>query len=128
MDMRDLAKRYGLQFEGQPSVMDLGIDLSGAGGPASGYCGGKFDGRLELKRFIWWHCGMTGIIFLRYDAAPIVRERYAGEISNRCARRWAELKGKISEEEMRKMNYEVGCGPAGMCGWWCVGFREAKGL
>ena len=64
--------------------------------------------------------------FPPYDAVPIVREATLERFPTLRAA-LAELKGKISEEEMRKMNYEVDADQRDVQAV-VRAFREGKGL
>jgi osmoprotectant transport system substrate-binding protein len=100
-----LARTYGLQFESQPRILDLGllyralldkqVDL---------VAGNSTDGLLAARDLVILEDDEH--YFPPYEAAPIVRretmERYPVV---RAA--LAELAGKISDAQMQKMNYAV---------------------
>jgi len=100
-----LARTYGLHFAGQPQILDLGllyralldkqVDLLAAN---------STDGLIAAKDLVILEDDKH--YFPPYDAVPIVRAdtiaRYP-EVETAIA----ELAGKISDAEMRKMNYEV---------------------
>jgi osmoprotectant transport system substrate-binding protein len=100
-----LAKRYGLQFEGQPSVMDLGLIYRAlVDRRVDIVAGNSTDGLIEALHLVALRDDRH--YFPPYDAVPIVREDTLAKFPTLRAA-LAELRGKISEEEMRKMNYEV---------------------
>lgn len=100
-----LAKTYGLHFAEAPRIMDLGllyraletkqVDL---------IAGSATDGLIPAL-------GLTVLeddrhYFPPYDAVPVVRQQTLDHFPNlRSA--LAGLQGKISEQEMRQMNYAV---------------------
>lgn len=100
-----LARTYGLRFAGPPKILDLGllyralldkeVDLV-AGNSTDGLIGARDLVILEDDKHY----------FPPYEAVPVVREdtltRYP-EVRTAIA----ELAGQVSDEEMRKMNYEV---------------------
>jgi glycine betaine/choline ABC-type transport system substrate-binding protein len=120
-----LAKRYGLQFADSPSVMDLGliyralVDLR-----VDIVAGNSTDGLIEALHLVALRDDRH--YFPPYDAVPIVRTDTLAKFPQLRAA-LAELKGKISEEEMRKMNYEVDADQRDVRAV-VRAFREAKGL
>jgi len=100
-----LAAAYGLHFAEQPRIMDLGllaralkdhqIDLA-AGNATDGLIPALDLVALEDDRHY----------FPPYEAVPVIREQTVAQHPE-VARALAELGGKISDEEMRQMNYEV---------------------
>ncbi len=102
---RGLAERYGLRFAEAPRVMDLGliyralkekqVDIV-AGNSTDGLIAALDLAALEDDRRY----------FPPYDAAPIVR-REALEHFPQLRAALAALAGKISAEEMRRLNYAV---------------------
>jgi osmoprotectant transport system substrate-binding protein len=100
-----LEKVYGLRFAGPPKILDLGllyralldkeVDL---------VAGNSTDGLIAARGLVILEDDKH--YFPPYEAVPVVREdtleRYP-EVRPAIA----ELAGKISDEEMRKMNYEV---------------------
>ncbi|MDP9262906.1 MAG: ABC transporter substrate-binding protein [Acidobacteriota bacterium] len=100
-----LAETYHLRFAGQPRIMDLGllyralqekqVDL---------VAGNSTDGVIDAL-------GMVALeddrqYFPPYEAVPVVR-RQTLERHPEVRRALEELAGKISEPEMRRMNYAV---------------------
>ena len=100
-----LAKTYGLRFGAAPRIMDLGllyraltqkqVDLV-AGNSTDGLIAALKLAVLEDDRHY----------FPPYEAVPVVREA-AVERHPELAAALDELAGKISDEEMRQMNYAV---------------------
>jgi osmoprotectant transport system substrate-binding protein len=100
-----LAKTYGLQFAAAPRIMDLGllyralvqkqVDLV-AGNSTDGLIAALKLAVLEDDRHY----------FPPYQAVPVVRE-VALERHPELGVALSELAGKISDEEMRRMNYAV---------------------
>ena len=120
-----LAKRYGLNFAGSPSVMDLGLIYRAlVDRRVDIVAGNSTDGLIEALHLVALRDDRH--YFPPYDAVPIVREDTLEKFPPLRAA-LAELKGKISEEEMRKMNYEVDADQRDVR-VVVRGFREAKGL
>ena len=102
---RGLAATYGLHFAEQPRIMDLGllaralkdhqIDLA-AGNATDGLIPALDLFVLEDDRHY----------FPPYEAVPVIRMP-AVEQHPEAAQALAELAGKISDEEMQRMNYAV---------------------
>jgi len=102
---RGLAAAYGLHFEENPRVMDLGllaralrdrqIDLA-AGNTTDGLIPALDLFVLEDDRHY----------FPPYEAVPVVREQVLREHSE-VTQALAGLAGKISDEEMQQLNYAV---------------------
>ena len=100
-----LAKTYGLRFAAAPRIMDLGllyralvqkqVDLV-AGNSTDGLIAALKLAVLEDDRHY----------FPPYQAVPVVREA-AVERHPKLGEALKELAGKISDEEMRRMNYAV---------------------
>jgi len=102
---RSLAATYGLHFSGNPRVMDLGllaralrdrqIDLA---------AGNTTDGLIPaLDLFVLED---DKHYFPPYEAMPVIREQILRDYP-KVAEDLAELAGKISDAEMRHMNYAV---------------------
>jgi osmoprotectant transport system substrate-binding protein len=100
-----LARVYGLRFAGPPRILDLGllyrallekqVDL---------VAGNSTDGLLSARDLVVLEDDKH--YFPPYEAVPIARQDFfAGYPEARGA--IAELAGKISDAEMRKMNYAV---------------------
>jgi osmoprotectant transport system substrate-binding protein len=98
-------ERYGLKFGKPPSVLDLGLVYRAlAEKKVDIVAGNSTDGLIDAL-------GLVALIddrhyFPPYDAVPIVR-RAALEKFPQLRAALADLAGKISEEEMRRMNREV---------------------
>ncbi|MGC2322523.1 MAG: glycine betaine ABC transporter substrate-binding protein [Terriglobales bacterium] len=100
-----LARAYGLRFAASPRIMDLGllyralkdeeVDL---------VAGSATDGLISALGFVVLEDDRH--YFPPYDAVPVVRQQVLAEHPEvRTA--LAELAGKITEEDMRRMNYAV---------------------
>ena len=102
---RGLAATYGLRFAEQPRVMDLGllaralkdhqIDLA-AGNTTDGLIPALDLFVLEDDRHY----------FPPYEAVPVIRQQTLQQHPE-IAQALAELAGKISEDEMQRLNYAV---------------------
>jgi osmoprotectant transport system substrate-binding protein len=102
---RGLAATYGLHFSEQPRVMDLGllaralkdhqIDLA-AGNATDGLIPALDLFVLEDDRHY----------FPPYEGAPVIRQQTL-QLHPEIAQALAELAGKISDEEMQRLNYAV---------------------
>ena len=102
---RGLAATYGLHFAEQPRIMDLGllaralkdhqIDLA-AGNATDGLIPALDLFVLEDDRHY----------FPPYEAVPVMREQTI-QRHPEVAQALAELAGKISDEEMQRLNYAV---------------------
>lgn len=100
-----LARVYGLHFAAAPRILDLGllyralldkqVDL---------VAGNSTDGLLAARDLVILEDDKH--YFPPYEAVPIVREDFL-EKHPEVRAAIAELAGKISSEEMRKMNYAV---------------------
>ena len=100
-----LAKAYNLRFPAPPRVMDLGLTYKAeAERQVDFIAGNSTDGLIDKL-------GLTVLeddkhYFPPYDAAPIIRDAVVKKHPEvRDALR--QLSGKISAEEMRRMNYAV---------------------
>lgn len=102
---RGLAAAYGLRFAEQPRIMDLGllaralkdhqIDLA-AGNTTDGLIPALDLFVLEDDRHY----------FPPYEAVPVIRQQTLQQHPE-IAQALAELAGKISDEEMQRMNYAI---------------------
>jgi osmoprotectant transport system substrate-binding protein len=120
-----LAKRYGLNFAGSPSVMDLGLIYRAlVDRQVDIVAGNSTDGLIAALHLVALRDDRH--YFPPYDAVPIVREDTLARFPQLRAA-LAELRGKISEEEMRKMNYEVDADQRDVHAV-VRAFREGKGL
>lgn len=100
-----LARVYGLRFAAQPQIMDLGllyrallskqVDL---------IAGSSTDGLLSARDLVVLQDDKN--YFPPYEAVPIARQDFFARYPE-ARTAIAELAGKISDDEMRKMNYEV---------------------
>ncbi len=100
-----LARVYGLRFAGPPQIMDLGllyrallakqVDL---------IAGNSTDGLLSARDLVVLEDDKH--YFPPYEAVPIARQDFFVRYPE-ARTAIAELAGKISDAEMRKMNYEV---------------------
>jgi len=119
------AKRYGLQFAQTPSVMDLGLIYRAlVDKKVDIVAGNSTDGLIEALHLV----ALTDDrhYFPPYDAVPIVRDATLGKFpALRGA--LADLAGKISEDEMRKMNAAVDADQRDVAEV-VRAFRESKGL
>ena len=100
-----LARTYGLRFAAPPRIMDLGLlyralkekEVDIVAGSAT-------DGLVSALGFVALEDDRH--YFPPYDAVPIVRETVLRQHPEVRAA-LSELAGKITEEEMRRMNYAV---------------------
>ena len=100
-----LAKIYNLRFPASPRVMDLGLTYKAAAErQVDLIAGNSTDGLIDAL-------GLTVLeddkhYFAPYDAAPLIRDvaaRKHPEVRDALK----ELGGKVSAEQMRRMNYAV---------------------
>jgi osmoprotectant transport system substrate-binding protein len=102
---RGLVATYGLHFTEQPRIMDLGLlartlkerQIDFAGGNAT-------DGLIPALDLVALEDDRH--YFPPYEAVPVVREQTLQQHPE-IAGPLADLGGKISDEEMQKMNYAV---------------------
>jgi glycine betaine/choline ABC-type transport system substrate-binding protein len=100
-----LAKTYGLQFAAPPSVMDMGLLYRAlAAKQVDIVAGSNTDGMIAAL-------GLTVLeddkhYFPPYDAVPIVRPRALQQIDG-MGLALEQLSGRISTDDMRRMNYAV---------------------
>ena len=97
-----LSRVYGLHFAAPPTAMDLGLTYRAlADRKVDVIAGNSTDGQIAALHLIALEDDRH--YFPPYEAAPVVRagtlERYAG-----LARALEELGGKISDDEMRRLN------------------------
>ena len=119
------SKTYGLNFAATPRVMDLGLLYRAlTQHQADIVAGNSTDGLIAALHFV--PLDDDRHYFPPYDAVPIVRR---GALEEKPALRaaLAELAGKISAEEMRRMNADVDAGQRDVREV-VREFREAKGL
>jgi osmoprotectant transport system substrate-binding protein len=119
------AERYGLKFAGPPRVMDLGLIYRALlDGKVDIVAGNSTDGLIEALHLV--ALADDKHYFPPYDAVPIVRTATLEKFpALRPA--LADLSGKISEEEMRKMNAAVDADQRDVVAV-VRAFRESKGL
>jgi osmoprotectant transport system permease protein len=100
-----LAKAYNLRFPAPPRVMDLGLTYKAeAERQVDFIAGNSTDGLIDKLGLIVLEDDKH--YFPPYDAAPIIRDAVVKRHPEvRDALR--QLSGKISAEEMRRMNYAV---------------------
>lgn len=100
-----LVKTYGLKFGAQPRIMDLGLLYRALlDRQVDVVAGNSTDAQLEARDFIVLQDNKH--YFPPYQAVPIVRTPTLSEHPAMYAA-LEDLAGKISDEEMRHMNYEV---------------------
>lgn len=97
-----LARVYGVRFSQPPTAMDLGLTIRAlAGGKVDVIAGNSTDGQIAALDLV--QLADDRGYFPPYQAAPVIRdavlERYP-----RVAAALAELGGKISDAEMRRLN------------------------
>ena len=99
------SERYGLHFTAEPSVMDLGLIYRAlADHKVDIVAGNSTDGLIDALHLI--PLADDRHYFPPYDAVPIVRmDTLAKFPALRAA--LSELSGKISADDMRRMNAEV---------------------
>lgn len=100
-----LAKLYNLQFPAEPKVMDLGLTYRAlAAGHVDVISGNSTDGLIaSLKLF---PLDDDRKYFPPYDAVPLVRDETIQKHPELRAV-LSQLGGKISEEDMRRLNFRV---------------------
>jgi len=102
---RGWTERYGLNFGKQPSVLDLGLVYRAlAEKKVDIVAGNSTDGLIDALGFVPLEDDRH--YFPPYDAVPIVR-RGALEKFPQLRAALADFDGKISENEMRRLNREV---------------------
>jgi osmoprotectant transport system permease protein len=100
-----LAKIYNLRFPASPRVMDLGLTYKAAAERQVDFiAGNSTDGLIDAL-------GLTVLeddkhYFAPYDAAPLIRDVVARKHPE-VREALKELGGKVSAEQMRRMNYAV---------------------
>jgi len=102
---RGLSQTYNLQFPAEPRVMDLGLTYRAlAGGQVDFIAGNSTDGLIDTLHLVALEDDKH--YFPPYDAAPVVRQEI---LSTHPEVREAlrELGNKISEADMRRLNYAV---------------------
>lgn len=100
-----LARTYGLRFAASPRIMDLGLLYRALQGKeVDVVAGSATDGLISALGFVVLEDDRR--YFPPYDAVPIVRERVLREHPEVKAA-LAALAGKITEADMRRLNYAV---------------------
>jgi osmoprotectant transport system substrate-binding protein len=100
-----LMKAYGLRFPNPPRVMDLGLTYKAVAERQVDFiAGNSTDGLIDALGLVVLEDDKH--YFPPYDAVPVVRD---DTITKHPAIREAlrELGGKVSADEMRRMNYAV---------------------
>jgi len=102
---RGLAAMYGLHFAEQPRIMDLGL-LARAlkDHPIDLAAGNATDGLIPALDLVVLDDDRH--YFPPYEAVPVMREQTIQEHPE-VAQTLAELAGKITDEEMQRLNYAV---------------------
>jgi osmoprotectant transport system substrate-binding protein len=102
---RGLVATYGLHFAEQPRIMDLGLLARALKDRQIDFAGGNAtDGLIPALDLVALEDDRH--YFPPYEAVPVIREQTL-QSHPEIAHVLADLGGKISDEEMRKMNYAV---------------------
>ncbi len=102
---RGMAAAYGLRFSSEPKILDLGLLYRAlADRQVDIVAGNSTDGVIEALGMVVLQDDRR--YFPPYQAAPLVR-RATLEKHPEVGTALGQLAGKISEEEMRRMNYAV---------------------
>jgi len=100
-----LAKTYGLRFPSPPRVMDLGITYKAAAEKQVDFiAGNSTDGLIDALGLVVLEDDKH--YFPPYDAVPLVRDAVVAKHPE-VRQALKELAGKISEDQMRRLNYAV---------------------
>lgn len=100
-----LASTYGLQFAEAPRVMDLSLSYKAlADKQVDLIAGNSTDGL--IAKFDLFQLQDDRHYFPPYEAVPVVREETL-KMHPQLEKALQQLSGKITEEEMRRMNYAV---------------------
>ena len=100
-----LAKTYDLRFPNPPRVMDLGLTYKAvAGRQVDLIAGNSTDGLIDALGLVVLQDDKH--YFPPYDAVPLVRDAVVMKHPE-VREALKALGGKISEEQMRSMNYAV---------------------
>ena len=100
-----LSKLYDLQFPAPPRVMDLGLTYKAlASGQVDIIAGNSTDGLIDALHLFALEDDRH--YFPPYDAVPVLREEVARKHPD-VRKAFAALSGKITESDMRRMNYQV---------------------
>jgi osmoprotectant transport system substrate-binding protein len=102
---RGLVATYGLHFAEQPRIMDLGLLARALRDRQIDFAAGNAtDGLIPALDLVALEDDRH--YFPPYEAVPVIREQTL-QLHPEIARALADLGGKISDEEMQKMNYAV---------------------
>ncbi len=100
-----LSKLYDLQFPSSPRVMDLGLTYKAlASGQVDVIAGNSTDGLIDSLQLFALEDDKH--YFPPYDAVPLVRQQTLKKYPA-IRKVLAGLAGKISEQDMRRLNYQV---------------------
>ncbi len=120
-----LARTYNLKFAEPPRIMDMGLLYRALKEKQVDFvAGNSTDGVIAALGFVALEDDLH--YFPPYDAVPVVR-RETVERHPQVRQALAELAGRISEEEMRRLNYAVD-GEHRDVAEVVREFREKKGL
>jgi osmoprotectant transport system substrate-binding protein len=102
---RGLVATYEFHFAEQPRIMDLGLLARALKDRQIDFAGGNTtDGLIPALDLVALEDDRH--YFPPYEAVPVIREQTL-QLHPEIARWLADLAGKISDEEMQKMNYAV---------------------
>ena len=102
---RGLVAAYGLRFAEQPRIMDLGLLARALKDRQIDFAGGNAtDGLIPALDLVALEDDRH--YFPPYEAVPVIRQQTL-RLHPEIAGVLADLGGKISDEEMQKMNYAV---------------------
>jgi osmoprotectant transport system substrate-binding protein len=102
---RGLVAAYGLRFAEQPRIMDLGLLARALKDHQIDFAGGNAtDGLIPALDLVALEDDRH--YFPPYEAVPVIRQQTL-QLHPEIAGVLADLGGKISDEEMQKMNYAV---------------------
>jgi glycine betaine/choline ABC-type transport system substrate-binding protein len=100
-----LSKLYDLHFPAPPRVMDLGLTYRAlASGQVDVIAGNSTDGLIDTLHLLALEDDRH--YFPPYDAVPVLREDVARKHPE-VRKAFAALAGKITESDMRRLNYQV---------------------
>jgi osmoprotectant transport system substrate-binding protein len=100
-----LSKVYDLHFPAPPLVMDLGLTYRAlASGQVDVIAGNSTDGLIDTLHLLALEDDRH--YFPPYDAVPLLREEVARKHPE-VRKAFAALAGKITESDMRRLNYQV---------------------
>jgi osmoprotectant transport system substrate-binding protein len=102
---KGLAATYGLRFAEQPRIMDLGLlNRALKDKQVDLIAGNTTDGLIPV--FDFFVLADDRNYFPPYEAVPIIR-RHTLDIHPEVGQALAELAGKISDQDMQRLNYAV---------------------